>query len=97
MNSLPACKSVYAKQKDSPPSLAACITMRRLLVPTDTDVVALIEHEPALLIADLDKVVADIRRLMPTADPGMVIATNPGIVLDMRTHRMESSEERVIP
>lgn len=63
----------------------------RILVPVGTDVEALIEREPVLLVADLQKMVADIRRLMPLADPGVVIATNPGIVLDMSTHRMESS------
>lgn len=52
---------------------------------------ALIEREPALLVADLEKMVADIRRLMPEADPGIIIATNPGIVLDMTTHGLESS------
>ena len=69
--------------------------MHRLLVPRGTDVEALIEQEPALLIADLRKVVADIRRLLPAAEPGKVIATNPGMVLDMTTHRMESSEEKM--
>lgn len=69
--------------------------VRRLLVPSGTDVEALIELEPALLIADLRKVVSDVRRLLPAADPGKVIATNPGMVLEMTTHRMESSEERM--
>lgn len=70
---------------------------RRQLVPPETDVEALIEREPALLVADLEKVVADIRRLMPEADPGVVVATNPGIVLDMMTHGMESSAESSTP
>ena len=45
--------------------------------------------------SNLRQVVQDIARLLPAANPGLVIATNPGMVLDMTTHRMESSEERV--
>ena len=43
-----------------------------LFLPPDKDAEELINKEPALLFVELDAVVSDIRRLMPSADPRTV-------------------------
>jgi hypothetical protein len=49
-----------------------CALWCRLFLPPDKDAEELINKEPALLFVELDAVVRDIRRLMPTADPRTV-------------------------
>ena len=49
-----------------------CALCCRLFLPPNKDAEELIDKEPALLFVELDAVVSDIRRLMPTADPRTV-------------------------
>eukprot|EP00775_Hariotina_reticulata_P013523 gene13523-13648_t len=57
------------------------------------DVDALISEEPMLLRADLPRVMSELARLMPNADPVMLISRDPRMVLDMNTNGMPSTLE----
>jgi len=51
------------------------------LFPEGTNVDAVVEQQPLLLVADLPTVTAEISRLIPERDPGELIAENPGVFL----------------
>lgn len=52
----------------------------------------LVETEPAVLLCDIDKVLGDIRRLLPGEDdPVMVFVSAPGAHLDMATLGLPAS------
>ena len=49
------------------------------------------EAEPRLLLADIDDILAELRRLLPGADPVKMVATHAGMVLPMKFAGLESS------
>ncbi len=53
---------------------------------------ALIEQEPLLLKANVNKVLANVERLMPGADPARVLAGNPTLVMGMQDLEMPTAE-----
>ncbi|KAK9818278.1 hypothetical protein WJX72_009990 [[Myrmecia] bisecta] len=55
------------------------------------DVTALVEREPGLLLADVGALLAEVRRLMPSADPVQYLARNPHSVLDMQQAGLPST------
>lgn len=57
------------------------------------DVDALISQEPMLLRADLPRLMSELARLMPNADPVRVIASDPQMVLEMDVAGMPSTLE----
>eukprot|EP00882_Tetradesmus_deserticola_P013619 GHRQ01014459.1.p1 GENE.GHRQ01014459.1~~GHRQ01014459.1.p1 ORF type:complete len:259 (+),score=67.76 GHRQ01014459.1:333-1109(+) len=57
------------------------------------DVDALISQEPMLLRADLPRLMSELARLMPNADPVRLIAADPQMVLDMNVAGMPSTLE----
>ncbi len=57
------------------------------------DVDALVQAEPMLLRADLPRLMAELARLAPNADPVRLIATDPQMVLDMNAAGMPSTLE----
>jgi hypothetical protein len=57
------------------------------------DVDALISQEPMLLRADLPRLMSELARLMPNADPVRLIASDPQMVLDMDVAGMPSTLE----
>jgi hypothetical protein len=57
------------------------------------DVDALISQEPMLLRADLPRLMSELTRLMPNADPVRLIASDPQMVLDMDVAGMPSTLE----
>ncbi|KAF6253901.1 hypothetical protein COO60DRAFT_1703616 [Scenedesmus sp. NREL 46B-D3] len=57
------------------------------------DVDALISQEPMLLRADLPRLMSELARLMPHADPVRLIARDPQMVLDMDVAGMPSTLE----
>ena len=44
----------------------------------------LLEDEPRILVCDIQATLAEVRRLMPFADPAAVIAKHGGAVLTMK-------------
>jgi hypothetical protein len=57
------------------------------------DVDALIQQEPMLLRADLPRLMSELARLAPAADPVALIVADPQIVLDMDVAGMPSTLE----
>jgi hypothetical protein len=66
-------------------------SLRQQLPGVDVD--ALISQEPMLLRADLPRVMSELARLIPNADPVMLISRDPRMVLDMDTNGMPSTLE----
>lgn len=65
--------------------------LRQRLQGVDVD--ALIEQEPMLLRADLPRLMSELARLVPNADPVRLIASDPQMVLDMDVAGMPSTLE----
>eukprot|EP00879_Flechtneria_rotunda_P012201 GHRR01012742.1.p1 GENE.GHRR01012742.1~~GHRR01012742.1.p1 ORF type:complete len:182 (+),score=56.97 GHRR01012742.1:452-997(+) len=65
--------------------------MRRKLPGVDVD--ALIAQEPMLLRADLPRLMSELARLLPNADPVKFISSNPQMVLGMDAAGMPSTLE----
>jgi hypothetical protein len=65
--------------------------LRQLLQGVDVD--ALIMQEPMLLKADLPRLMSELARLAPGADPVRLIASDPQMVLDMDVAGMPSTLE----
>lgn len=73
-----------------PEALAAQFeTLRRELPGVAVE--RLVEEEPRLLGADIGAVKAELRRLMPGADPVALVATHAGMVLPMKDAGMPAS------
>ncbi|MEW5314397.1 MAG: hypothetical protein WDW38_005903 [Sanguina aurantia] len=70
-----------------PPRLDSCLSTQ---LP-GVNVAMLIDAEPAVLTADLHKVLAHCRRLLPDEDPVRVLVTRPQMVLDMQEAGMPSA------
>lgn len=57
-----------------------------------TDVESLVEREPLLLLADVDALVAEAERLLPSGqDPVSYLVANPGTLLDMQQAGLPSA------
>lgn len=65
--------------------------LRQRLQGVDVD--ALIMQEPMLLKADLPRLMSELARLAPGADPVRLIASDPQMVLDMDVAGMPSTLE----
>lgn len=76
----------------SPDDVRAKVADLRSRLPS-VDVDALVEQEPMILRADLPRVMAELARLMPNADPVRLIAQDPTLVLDMETAGQPSTIE----
>jgi len=74
----------------TPESLKARLDDMRRVLP-GVRVEALVDLEPMMLKADLDKVLANIRRIMPGHDPVAVLLAQPAMVLDMQQAGMDSA------
>lgn len=73
--------------------VAAKLAELRALLGPAVDVEGLIEAEPMLLRADLPRLMSELARLAPGADPVRLIAANPQMVLDMDAAGMPSTLE----
>lgn len=65
--------------------------LRQRLQGVDVD--ALIMQEPMLLKADLPRLMSELARLAPGADPVRLIVSDPQMVLDMDVAGMPSTLE----
>ena len=65
--------------------------LRQRLPGVDVD--DLIAKEPMLLRADLPRLMSELARLMPSADPVKLIVSDPQMVLDMNVAGMPSTLE----
>lgn len=73
--------------------VAAKVAELRALLPGHVDVEALLEREPMLLRSDLPRLMSELARLMPAADPIALIISDPQLVLDMDAAGMPSTLE----
>ena len=64
-------------------------------LPPIVDIERLVAAEPMLLRADIQAVLADLRRLMPGQDPVSVLLSNPSGCLDMPVRWIGASGSRV--
>lgn len=77
----------------TPQQVAAQLASLADALPTSVDVERLIAAEPMLLKADINGVLAELRRLVPGGDPVALLLADPSGVLDMQTAGLKASLE----
>ncbi|KAK9842509.1 hypothetical protein WJX81_003300 [Elliptochloris bilobata] len=76
----------------SPAAMAASLEALRAALGGDAArAEALVAQEPALLGADVDALLDEVRRLVPGQDPMNFLVANPGMVLSMAQAGLESA------
>lgn len=55
------------------------------------DIPSLVEREPLMLTVAISSVFAEVKRLMPSANPAQYVYRNPTVVLSMDEHMMGSA------
>ncbi|PSC74085.1 ATP-dependent zinc metalloprotease FTSH mitochondrial [Micractinium conductrix] len=77
----------------SPAQVSAQLAALQAALPPNIDVERLVAAEPMLLRADIQKVLAELRRLVPGKDPVSVLLADPSGVLDMQSAGLKASLE----
>ncbi|KAL4421626.1 hypothetical protein ABPG75_010917 [Micractinium tetrahymenae] len=77
----------------SPAQVEAQLASLAAALPDSVDIERLIAAEPMFLRADIGKVLAELRRLMPGRDPVQLLLADPSGVLDMQSAGLKASLE----